>query len=72
MTVDAASDGKPIFLTDLYGFDRAYRQKDLPPKVEALWGSGDLRPNWVPPVEESVVMEWKAAGKHAPHNNKVP
>ena len=68
MTVDIARDGKPIFLTDIYGYDAAYRNGDLPPKDTALWGSPVLRPSWVPKVPEEIVMAWKEAGRSAPHN----
>ncbi|MGM0574523.1 MAG: L,D-transpeptidase family protein [Myxococcota bacterium] len=68
MTVDVMEDGGPIFLTDIYGYDRAYRRGDLPPQVTARWGSGDLRPHWVPYVPEEVVQEWRDEGLHAPHD----
>jgi hypothetical protein len=68
MTVDVAHDGKPIFLTDIYGYDKDFLQGDLPPTVTMLWGSSPMRPHWVPRVPEEVVLKWKAAGKEAPHN----
>jgi hypothetical protein len=70
MTVEVSAEGLPIFLTDLYGYDRAYFDGDLPPQVEALWGSPILRPSWVPRVPKEVVLGWKAAGKPAPRNWK--
>ncbi len=68
ITVDVAHDGKPVFLTDIYGYDKAFLQGDVPPTVTMLWGSSPMRPNWVPRVPEEVVLKWKAAGKQAPHN----
>lgn len=67
-TVDIAADGKPVFLTDIYGYDKAVEKGTLPPQVTARWGSAVLRPNWVPRVPEEVVNGWRAAGRHAPHN----
>ncbi len=68
ITVDVAHDGKPVFLTDIYGYDKAFLQGDVPPTVTMLWGSSPMRPHWVPRVPEEVVLKWKAAGKQAPHN----
>jgi hypothetical protein len=68
MTVDMAHDGKPIFLTDIYGYDRAFKQGDVPPTVTMLWGSTPMRPHWVPRVPEEIVLGWKARGEQAPHD----
>jgi murein L,D-transpeptidase YcbB/YkuD len=68
ITVDVAHDGNPVFLTDIYGYDKAFLQGDVPPTVTMLWGSNPMRPHWVPRVPEEVVLKWKAAGKQAPHN----
>ena len=68
ITVDVAHDGKTVFLTDIYGYDKAFLQGDVPPTVTMLWGSNPMRPHWVPRVPEEVVLKWKAAGKQAPPN----
>ena len=70
VTVDIAEGGGPIFLTDIYGFAKAYEDEAVPPEVETLWGSNILRPNWVPKVDEEIVQSWKDAGKAAPHDYK--
>lgn len=66
MTVDVGEDGKPMFLTDIYGYDKAFAQKQLPPLVKVRWGHIRLRPHWVPRVPAEVVKGWRAAGKPAP------
>jgi len=68
ITVDVDEAGLPVFLTDIYGYDRAYREGNLPPVSEVRWGDFRLRPNWVPQVPEAVVSRWRRAGKAAPRN----
>ncbi len=68
MTVDVSPEGLPVFLTDIYGYDRAYREGDLPPQVKVRWGHPSLRPHWVPKVPAEVVEGWRAAGKPAPRD----
>jgi murein L,D-transpeptidase YcbB/YkuD len=72
ITVDVADDGKPVFLTDIYKYDRDYYEKALPPNVTARWGSSVLRPHWVPKVPEDIVEGWRSRGQPAPHNYKPP
>ena len=68
MTVDAAEDGKPVFLTDIYGYDDDFEHGRLPPRERIRWGHSRLRPNWVPQVSWDTVKAWRAAGKHAPRD----
>jgi murein L,D-transpeptidase YcbB/YkuD len=68
MTVDVAEDGGAIFLTDIYGYDADFAEGNLPPKVQARWGSPILRPSWVPAVPSEVVEGWRRKGKPAPHS----
>ena len=72
ITVDVAEDGKPVFLTDIYKYDRDFYEKALPPKVTDRWGSSVLRPHWVPKVPENIVEDWRSRGQPAPHNYKPP
>ncbi|MGB0590879.1 MAG: L,D-transpeptidase family protein [Myxococcota bacterium] len=72
ITVDIAEDGKAVFLTDIYKYDRDYYEKTLPPNVTARWGSSVLRPHWVPKVPEEIVEDWRSRGQPAPHNYKPP
>ena len=72
ITVDVAEDGKAMFLTDIYKYDRSYYKKELPPQVTARWGSSVLRPHWVPKVPEEIVEDWRSRGTPAPHNYKPP
>jgi len=66
MTVDISDEGLPVFLTDVYWYDRAYFQGNLPVVDRVRWGAPELRPRWVPRVSERTVNAWRAAGKHAP------
>ena len=72
ITVDVAEDGKPVFLTDIYKYDRDFYEKNLPPKVTDRWGSSVLRPRWVPKVPEHIVEDWRSRGQPAPHNYTPP
>jgi len=72
ITVDIAEDGKAVFLTDIYKYDRDFYDKALPPKVTDRWGSSVLRPHWVPKVPENIVEDWRSRGQPAPHNYKPP
>ncbi len=75
VTVDISAEGDPIFLTDIYKFDKAYEKGTLPPKVKTLWGSPNLRPGWVPRVARKIVQSWRAEGQPAPRDydpNKPP
>jgi hypothetical protein len=72
ITVDIAADGKAVFLTDIYKYDRDYYEKTLPPSVTARWGSSVLRPHWVPKVPEEIVEDWRSRGQAAPHNYSPP
>lgn len=68
MTVDISHEGLPVFLTDVYGYDRAVEQGNLPPQVTTRWGAVQLRPRWVPRVSEETVARWRAEGKAAPRD----
>lgn len=68
MTVDVSSEGKPVFFADIYGYDSAFFNDNLPPFEKTRWGSDRLRPRWVPLMDAAVVNEWKAKGKPAPRN----
>ena len=68
ITVDLASDGKPLFYDDIYGYDSAYWNDKLPPGERTRWGSEILRPRWVPVMAEDTVDGWRKAGKAAPRN----
>lgn len=68
MTVDISHEGLPVFLTDVYGYDRAVERGDLPPQVTTRWGAVQLRPRWVPRVSEETVNRWRAEGKAAPRD----
>ncbi len=68
MTVDLAEDGRPVFYSDIYGYDSAYWNDNLPPTERLRWGHSKLRPRWVPLVDDAVVSGWRAAGKPAPRN----
>lgn len=72
MTVDISEEGLPIFLDDIYGFDRSFFKGDLPPKVTARWGGPILRPNWVPRVPENIVEGWRRSGQAAPRTYTGP
>lgn len=68
MTVDVSAEGKPVFLSDIYGYDSAFYNDKLPPFEKTRWGSDRLRPRWVPLMDASTVDEWKKKGKPAPRN----
>lgn len=68
MTVDVSSEGKPVFFADIYGYDSAFFNDNLPPFEKTRWGSDRLRPRWVPLMDAATVNEWKAKGKPAPRN----
>jgi murein L,D-transpeptidase YcbB/YkuD len=68
ITVDISAEGQPRFLTDVYKYDKAYADGDLPPKYRTRWGASRLRPHWVPRVPGTLVKEWKAQGKAAPRD----
>ncbi len=68
MTVDLDADGRPMFLTDVYGYDKAVSQNKLPVKAYTRWGAPRLRPHWVPLVPQETVNAWRRAGKPAPRN----
>ncbi len=68
ITVDVSAEGKPVFFTDIYGYDSAYFNDKLPAFERTRWGSDRLRPRWVPLVESKQVDEWRAKGKPAPRN----
>jgi len=70
VTVDIDAAGRPTFLTDVYGYDKAYRAGKMPPRTKIRWGDPTLRPSWVPIVPKSKVDEWYQAGKPAPRNYK--
>jgi len=72
MTVDVSEEGLPVFLDDIYGYDRAYFKGNLPPMVHTRWGGPQLRPNWVPRVPENIVEGWRRSGQAAPRNYKGP
>ncbi len=66
VTVDIDEAGRPMFLTDVYGYDRAFRSGKMPPRTKVRWGDPILRPSWVPRVPEHVVDEWRRNGTAAP------
>jgi hypothetical protein len=68
ITVDISAEGLPVFLSDIYGYDKAYADGDLPPREYILWGQPRLRPRWVPRVPKEIVKRWRAEGKPAPRN----
>ena len=68
VTVDVSEAGLPMFLTDIYKYDKAYTEKKLPPMWKVRWGDVRLRPHWVPNVKKSVVDQWRRDGKSAPRN----
>jgi hypothetical protein len=68
MTVDLSGEGRPVFYDDIYGYDSAYWNDNLPPTERLRWGHSKLRPRWVPLMESSVVDGWRASGKPAPRN----
>ncbi|MFT7582752.1 MAG: murein L,D-transpeptidase YcbB/YkuD [Myxococcota bacterium] len=68
ITVDISDAGRPIFLTDIYKYDRAYFDGNLPPMEQTRWGGIRLRPRWVPQVSEETVNAWRAKGMAAPRN----
>ncbi len=72
MTVDVSEEGLPVFLDDIYGYDRAFFQGKLPPLVTTRWGGPQLRPNWVPRVPEHIVEGWARSGQPAPSNYNGP
>ncbi|HIA05060.1 MAG TPA: hypothetical protein EYN66_24720 [Myxococcales bacterium] len=67
-TVDISTEGLPVFLSDIYGYDKAYATGKLPPREHILWGQPRFRPSWVPLVPEDVVKKWRSQGKAAPRN----
>ena len=70
VTVDVSDEGLPRFLTDVYGYDKAFEQGNLPPTTTIRWGHSALRPHWVPMVPAKIVDEWRAAGQQAPRDPK--
>lgn len=68
ITVDLSDEGKPVFHEDIYGYDAAYFQGELPPREKVRWGSQILRPRWVPVMDGETVEGWRKAGKAAPRN----
>lgn len=68
VTVDIDAAGRPVFLTDVYKYDQAYFDGELPPLATVRWGDVRLRPRWVPLVPKREVDEWRRAGKSAPRN----
>jgi murein L,D-transpeptidase YcbB/YkuD len=72
ITVDVGADGKAMFYTDIYKYDRDFRKKALPPQVTDRWGSNVLRPHWVPKVPEAIVEDWRSRGQSAPHDYTPP
>jgi murein L,D-transpeptidase YcbB/YkuD len=68
MTVDLTEAGRPVFYSDIYGYDSAYWNGNLPPTERLRWGHSKLRPRWVPMVDAATVDGWRAAGKSAPRN----
>jgi len=72
VTVDVGADGKAMFYTDIYKYDRDFHKAALPPRVTARWGSMVLRPHWVPKVPEEVVEGWRSRGQSAPHTYPPP
>ncbi|MFT7622182.1 MAG: murein L,D-transpeptidase YcbB/YkuD [Myxococcota bacterium] len=68
VTVDLTIEGRPMFLTDVYGYDKAVAQNRLPPRTKIRWGDPVLRPSWVPLVPKETVNAWRRSGKPAPRN----
>jgi len=71
-TVALSDEGLPLFLSDIYRYDKAFYDKDLPPVESVRWGDSKLRPNWVPKVDKEIVEGWRAEGKPAPRDYKPP
>jgi murein L,D-transpeptidase YcbB/YkuD len=69
-TVELSQEGLPVFLSDVYRYDTAYSDGDLPPMQSTRWGHSLLRPHWVPKVPKETVAAWRAAGKPAPRDLK--
>ena len=55
--MDVAEDGKPVFLTDIYKYDRDFYEKNLPPKVTSRWGSSVLEAPLGSKVPENIVED---------------
>ena len=70
MTVDLRPDGRPVFYTDIYGYDLAAMNGNTPIRESRRWGHELLRPRWVPLTASKVVDEWRNAGRSAPHDYK--
>jgi peptidoglycan hydrolase-like protein with peptidoglycan-binding domain len=70
ITVDASDEGLPKFLTDVYGYDKAYAEGKLPPFTQTRWGSKLLRPRWVPEASNELIDEWRKSGQRAPNDPK--
>jgi murein L,D-transpeptidase YcbB/YkuD len=70
MTVDFLPDGRPVFYTDIYGYDSAALNGNTPIRESRRWGHELMRPRWVPLTASKVVDEWRASGKTAPHDYK--
>lgn len=67
-TAEISEEGLPVFLGDVYRYDKAYAEGEIPPLEQARWGDARLRPPWVPRVPREVVERWRAEGKPAPRD----
>ena len=61
-TVGIDDAGELVFYIDVYGYDRAALNHDLPPATYARFGSGSLKPGGVPIIPQSDYVRLKAQG----------
>ncbi len=66
-TVAIGEGGHPIFLADIYKYDKEWTRGKTAKSTDR-WGGPRFRPHWVPPVPYGEYKAWKAAGKPAPRN----
>ncbi len=64
-TVDIV-DGRPVFLVDVYKYDRYYHKGYLPPRKSIRYGADTHRPAKVPYIPHDAYQELKAQGGPAP------
>jgi len=64
-TVDIV-DGRPVFLIDVYKYDRYYHKGFLPPRQRVRYGADTHRPAKVPYIPHDVYQQLKAQGGPAP------
>jgi len=64
-TVDI-TDGRATFLIDVYKYDKAFYNKDMPPRSSARYGAPNFRPYGVPMIPKKAYRALKAEGKPAP------